>query len=288
MRVFALDLDTSIDDDIRRNYNPTKIEEDMALPTLPKNLEMEEIHTVPVNQYQAQDRVQTQSQASGQTQSQAQRQAPALQPTKKHPLYTSRVNVDGNYAVMKKGTKFRTKLLTNISDRTPKGSSITLMTKYPVSTTYLTIPKGSLLQGKIESSHPPFWTGNGGLIVIKVHSVTLNGTETPLNAKITEANFKNIFFNNIKGQRRYASSTFKHLKPGFSFYKRMIASTGRLLNDGGAAVWAPFPFVAGVLGLGANTLAAPVLAIFSKGGSVSLHSGSNIEIKLTQDMIIYN
>lgn len=272
MPVFAADFDTSIDDDIRRNYNPSKIEQDMDLPALPKNLEAEETHSVPVNQYQSQYKTQTQM----------------FQPVKKQPCYTSRVNVDGNYAVIKKGTKFRTKLMTGISDKTRKGSAVTLMTRYPVSTTYFTLPKGTLLQGKIEDSHPPLWTGNGGLIVIKVHSVVLNGGEQQLNAKVTEANFRNIFFNNIKGPRRYARSMFNDMRPGVDFYKRMIASTGRLLNDGGAAIWSPFPFVAGILGLGANVMVAPVIAIFSKGGAVYLRAGSDIEVKLTQDMIIYN
>ena len=50
----------------------------------------------------------------------------------------------------------------------------------------------------------------------------------------------------------------------------------------------PFSVVAGVIGFGANTIASPVLALFKKGDTLYLRSGSDFEIKLLQDVFIYN
>lgn len=271
MPACAYNLDTSIDDEIRKNYNPSKIEHDTALPVLPKNLQSE-VNTIPVNQYQPTQKTQTQT----------------LQPINKQPQYKSKVSVGGNYAVLKKGTKFQTKLVTSVSDRTHRGAAVMLQNRYPVSTTYLTIPIGAIFEGTVVQSHPPQFTGNGGLITMKINSINLNGVSHPASAFVTETNFKHIFFNDIKGQRKFAKNMFSSMRPGFQFYKRMFANSARLLNDGGSAIWSPFPFIAGVVGLGAGVISSPVLAVFSKGGQSYLRSGSNVEIKLEQDVIIYN
>lgn len=270
MPVFAYNLDTSLDDEIRKNYNPSKIEDDMALPKLPQNLREEETSTVPVRQY-------TPAYTT---------QARTAQPVKK-PQYTSKVSVDGNYAVLKKGTKFRTKLVQSVSDKTHKRTDIALINQYPVSTTYLTVPMGAIFQGEIESSHPPQLSANGGLIKIKISSVNINGRDYTVEGFVTEANFRNIFFNNIKGERKYAKNLINSMRPGAYFYKRMFSTSARLVNDGGAAFWSPFPFAAGLIVLGGNIIISPILATFSKGGTVFLRSGSRIEIKLAKDAIIY-
>lgn len=270
MPACAYNLDTSIDDDIRKNYNPSKIEQDTALPALPANLQ-EESNTIPVNQYSSTYATKTQF----------------TQPTKK-PQYNSKISVDGNYAIIKKGTKFQTKLLSGISDRSSKGTPVKLQNRYPVSTTYFTIPSGAIFEGMVAESHPPQFTGNGGLISIKINSVNINGVEHTINAFVTETNFKHVFFNDIKGKRCYIKNMFNSMRPGFRFYKKMFATSARLLNDGGSAIWSPFPLAAGVIGLGTNIIGSPVLAVFSKGESTYLRGGSNVEIKLEQSVIIYN
>lgn len=275
MQALALDFDTSLDDEIRKNYNPSKIEEDMALPALPKILDDSTDNEIPVNRYQSQTKTQAQS----------------LQPIKKAVLTNSCApakTLGGSYAVLKKGTKFKTGLVTNVSDFSRKGSTVTLVTRYPVSTTYLTIPTGTILEGKVISSHPPQFTGNGGQIKFKITSMKLNDATYPMSAFVTEANHKNIFFNNIKGQRKYAKSMFRAMKPGVGFYKKMTFASARLLNDGVNAFLSPIPFATAILGLGANVMISPAIAVFSKGSSINLKSGNNVEIKLSEEMVIYN
>lgn len=268
--VWAYSLDTSVDEEIRKNYNPSKIEQD-TLPSLPQNLK-EEPNTVEVNRYTSEYKTQSQS----------------YQPVKTAPHYTSKVSVDGNYAVFKKGTKFKTKLMSGISDRTSRGTSVRLMNKYPVSTTYFTIPIGAIFEGTVVRSHPPQFTGNGGHILLRIDKVIINDVSYSLSARVIEANYKNIFFNSMKGQRKYVKNMFSSMRPGFQYFKRMSSTAARLLNDGGAAFWSPFPFAAGILVLGANVMVSPALAVFSKGGPMYLRGGSNIEIKLSQDALIYN
>lgn len=48
--MLALELDTSVDDFIRKNYNPNKIEDDIQLPALPKILnEKDTGDIIPIN-----------------------------------------------------------------------------------------------------------------------------------------------------------------------------------------------------------------------------------------------
>lgn len=267
MPVYALGFDLSVDDDIRKNYNPSKLEQDMILPALPKNLQEEAPNSIEAKQY------------SGQL----------LQPAYNKPIKgSSSVSVNGNYAIIKKGTKFRTTLLSSLSDHSNKGTRVKFKLRLPVSTTYLTIPTGTVFIGELEDRHPPQLLGNGGLIKVRIVGMILNGQTYRIDGFVTQANYENIFFNNYKGKRRFASSMVNKMRPGYNFYKRMASTTARLLNDGWGAVWAPFPAALGIVGLAGNVAVAPVLATFTKGAGAYLRSGSYIEFKLAQDIIIYN
>ena len=255
--VLAIGLDTSVDDEIRKNYNPEKIEEDLALPVLPKILSETKSYPKPISQTQY--------------------------------LKTNQAISDiskGNYATIKKGTKIKVKLLSAISDRTKRGTQLNFISKYPVSTTYYTIPMGTIFQGEIIQSHRPQLSGNGGLIVIKINSVVLNNEVHPLNADITEANFKKIFFNNIKGERKYLNSMLQSIKPGFYFCTRMFALSGNLATEGSNIILAPFAIFLGVFATAGNIFVSPALALFYKGNSIYFREGSNFEIKLAQDVFI--
>jgi len=269
MPVFAFGLDTSIDDEIRKNYTPSKIEDDMQLPALPKILH----ETTPQIKTISQSKFNSQKQIN-------------LQPS--NYKYTATRSTSECYATLKQGTKINVELQNSISDKSKKGTKITFISKYPVSTTYFTIPMGTVFNGEIINSHRPQFAGNGGLIEIKINSIILNGEIRPINAVVTEANFKNVFFNTIKGKRNYTSSMLKSIKPGCHFFKKMISVSGNLAQDGSTMVLIPFSFGLGTLALGGNILISPALALFSKGSSIYIREGSNFEIELAQDVFIYN
>lgn len=275
---FALEFDTSIDDNIRKNYNPSKIEEDMALPALPKILNDNAVK--PVNNVVPKPTLKPI--AKGEIKNEVKTSSPAV--------YNQSISktTDNAYAVIKKGTKIKVRLLTSISDKTKKGTRVTFISKYPVSTTYYTIPMGTVFKGEIINSHKPQLTGNGGLIVIKVDSAALKNETQPINAYVTKADSKKIFFNNIKGKRKYLKSMLHATKPGRNFFKKMMRVTVNLAQDGSSIVLTPFSLIIGSATLAGNVIAAPAVAVFHKGGSINIPAGSDFEIKLSEDVFVYN
>lgn len=269
--VIALDIDPSIDDEIRKNYNPNKSEEDMGLPSLPKVLNESSSNIKPVV---------NQQQMSSASLQKVNCSKPAL---RKASLYKEQ-----NFAILKQGTKIKVKLLNNVSDKTKRGTAVSFISLYPVTTTYFTIPMGTVFKGEVFNSHKPQLAGNGGLIVIKVNSVILNNQVKSIDACVTRANSRMIFFNNIKGKRKYLKSVVKSMKPGKHFFGKMMRVTAELASQGSAAILTPFSVAAGVIALGGNVIAAPVVGLMYKGGSISISEGSCFEIKLLQDVFIAN
>ena len=53
--------------------------------------------------------------------------------------------------------------------------------------------------------------------MIRVTSMSYNGRSFPVNAKITKANSKKIFFNNIKGKRQYWKGVANQIDKGEAF-----------------------------------------------------------------------
>lgn len=273
--VFALEFDTSLDDEIRKNYDPTKIEKDMELPALPKIINEKSVQTINNNT------------KTNKTSTANLKPISQIKPQTK-PLMQSISLSQGSYATLKHGTVFRVKSLNNISDSSPRGYQVAFISKYPVSTTYYTIPVGSILKGEIIKSHRPQLSGNGGLIVVRINSLIINNEIHPIEAFVSEANNKNIFFNNIKGKRKYISSVFKSTKPGCHFFKKMISVTESLAKDGSSIILTPFSIGAGAIALSGNIFVSPVLGLFYKGDSIHIKEGSEFKIKLAQDVFIYN
>lgn len=248
MPVLALELDTSVDEEIRRNYDPNKLEKDVLppLPLLPEILK----HEAP--------------------------QTKTITTSKKEAIPAT----PRKYATLKKGTKFRVKLYTNISDRSKVGAGLTFVNMYPVTTTYFTVPTGAQFKGRILDSHTPQYGGNGGLIVIQVDKLVLKNGSQNINASITKANHKKIFLNNIKGKHTYMKGIVKSVAPGSRFMSKMMTLTVTLAKDGASIILTPFSLASGVLVFGFNAIMSPVFAIFSKGGSISIPAGADFEIKL--------
>ena len=192
-------------------------------------------------------------------------------------------------AIIPGGKKFKVRLQQTVSDKTAEGTRISFVSSYPETSTYVTIPAGTVFRGRISDSHPPYITGNGGLIVIKVDQIIYKGKTYDIDAKVSVANGKHIFFNNIKGKRMYFQSIPKAMRPGTKFFKKMWRVTCNLAkNESGVEIiLTPFSFLTGTLVYAVNFVASPVLAIFYKGKSITIPSGSPFTIQLREDAVLF-
>ena len=188
---------------------------------------------------------------------------------------------------IKKGKKFKVINTSALSDSIKKGSTITFVTTSAETTRYITIPKNTVFKGEVIDSHKPNLTGNGGLLVIKVTQISYNGGWYPVNAKITLANQKKIFFNNIKGKRMYWKNAKDKTKFGKKTYDKMWAKAKKYFKPGIEIIISPIAFVTGTVVYAANIAASPVLAIFTKGGSLSIPKNSAFEIKFLENAVLY-
>jgi len=276
MSAFALELDTSVDEEIRKHYNPDKIEQDV-LPPLPNTptppappVKTEPVSSAPPKTLPVMT----------DTNSKTPKRIQSLPGNNKF-------SREGIAAIkIKKGTKFKVKSLTAISDSTPVNSRMSFKTQQNVTQRYLTIPAGTIFKAKIEDSHTPQMSGNGGLIVINIDGMVFRGTTRPVQAKVTKANGKKIFVNNIKGKRQYWKGAVNSTKPGRKFYRKSMRGTTKLAQNPWTLILTPFTAVAGVVVYGVNIVGSPVFAIFSKGGRISIPAGTDFEIKLLEDVYL--
>ena len=68
----------------------------------------------------------------------------------------------------------------------------------------------------------------------------------------------------------------------------MWKATKKLAGEGVTFIFSPFTLASGLVVFGVNIVASPVIAIFSKGGSISIPADTAFRIKLTEDVTIYN
>ena len=243
----------TVDDEIRKNYNPSKLIQDTGvkggndseetLPELPVILDMEADEIAPAQQ------------------------------------------VQGNIKI-RKGTSFNVVSSAKISDWQRKGTTVKFKTKSAIVKKKYTIPAGTIFTGEIIESHQPQITCNGGLVVIRIRSMLYKGQTIPVNAYITRADDKMIFLNNIKGDRTYLKTMWKKGNWGRALFGRMFNLTVNLGGEGSTLLLSPFPLAYGTICLGVNTLISPITAFFSKGGHVSIPAGSSFRIKLLDDAYI--
>jgi len=261
----AIELDGSIDDEIRRNYNPSKLELE-ALPPLPKNAEPTKTPT-------------TSTAPAASTTPKTSTSVPQNPPA----AYTSAAAIK-----IPAGTKFPVRSNNQLTDRIPKGSKVSFTSTQMVTKTYVSIPHGTVFNAVVMDSHPPQLTGNGGLLVIKADTMRFQGREHRINASITKANNKKVFLNNIKGKRQYLKGMADSTKPGRDFYGKMARATGHLAQDSLTVLLTPFTVIAGVVVLGVNVVGSPVLGLFAKGGNLAIPAGYDFEFKLLDDLYIGN
>lgn len=274
--VFALELDTSVDDEIRRTYDPSKLEQ--SLPALPK--------TAPTQQNTVSKTPQT---------TQAPKTAPKSLPST--PVAKPQLGVkklpneykfDKSTAIrIKKGTKFRVKSNSVISDYLKEGARVSFTTIKPVTQRYITVMDGTKFTAVVEDSHQPQMSGNGGLVVLMVDSITVNGQTRSVHGKITKANMKKIFFNNMKGKRSYWKGVANQIDKGENFYKKTRRTSSKLADNPVGILISPIPVLTGMVVYAVNFAGSPLFALFSKGGRISIPAGSEFEIKLLEDVYLY-
>ncbi|MCQ2739858.1 MAG: hypothetical protein MJ237_06490 [bacterium] len=262
----AFDLDETVDDEIRKNYKDTKLINDMKLEVIDEN---ENNNT---SLPKLPDVVKTSSNKSLQTST--------LSKT------TNQLPPNIGNTKIAKHTIFNVTSSNSISDSMHAGTTIKFTMKNAMNKKNYTIPAGTTFIGEITESHPPQITCNGGLVSIRINSMVYKGQNIPINAYITKANSKNIFLNDIKGKRTYLSTMWKKGNWGRTMFNRMLTLTVNLGSDGSTLILAPFPFLYGSICVGLNTLTSPITAFFSKGGHVSIPSGSPFRIKLTNEVYI--
>ena len=271
--VFALELDTSVDDEIRRTYDPSKLEQ--TLPELPK--------TAPS---------QTASPKPAQTQPSTPPKTLPVTPDAKPQIGVKKFENDYKYdkstAIrIKKGTKFRVKSNSVISDYLREGVKVSFTSIKPVTQRYITVPVGTKFTAVVEDSHQPQMSGNGGLVVLMVDSITVNGQTRSVHGKITKANMKKIFFNNMKGKRTYWSGVAKQVDKGENFYKKTRRTSSKLADNPVGILISPIPVLTGMVVYAVNFVGSPLIALWSKGGRISIPAGSEFEIKLLEDVYLY-
>jgi len=288
---YAIDLDSTIEDTSRTNYSVSSQDEakqnheiiknasDISaqksatedLPPLPPTLK----NQLPQQQNQT-------SQTSKQKFDLIPVEIPNQPVIKKGNKYKQNYS-NSKIAKLRKGMKFNLYSQYKISDYQPKGTNVTFISKTPIKTAYFTIPAGTKFLGKIEESHRPQLTCNGGLLVISVTSIVFAGHNQPIEAVITKVGDKKVFFNNYKGKRTYLKTTWKKGAWGRALMNEMVKLSVNLCAKGSTALLSPFTFVYGIIGYGGNTILSPVIAIFSKGGSAVIPAGTAITIKLLND-----
>lgn len=260
---FCIELDNSIDAEINKKYNASSLEE--TLPKLPEGLEPNE----PVN-------------AGANVSTKTIKPTEASKPIPIKPIDRSTAIKIG------RGTKFRATSKNWASDSAKIGNSVSFTTTKPVTKRYITIPAGSTLRGRIVDSHLPQFTGNGGLVKLEIESITLDGATHYADGKITKANGKKIFLNNIKGKRTYLANTGKFIKKSHKFFQKSMKKTSAFASDGATVILSPFTFLGGTVGYIGGVILSPVVALKAKGNRISLPPETLYEIKLTQDLYIYD
>ena len=265
----AIDIDATVDYEIRRKYNPNKIEEDL-LPPLPDKLK-NDVKLTPKDNF-------------GQS-----NQKTSPKTTNTNTLKEAKIqHSQGQTITLKRGTKFTLRNTSAISDKMSVGAKVYFKLPKPIKPKYFYLPENTRFVGVITDVHTPQLTGNGGLIVIRIEKVIINGKTQEISGKITKANYKKIFFNNIKGKRKFWANLVLSITPGKNFNNKTWKVTKKLANDGITIIFSPFTMVGGLFVFGVNIMASPVIAIFSKGSSISLPADTAFQIKLTEDVTIYN
>ena len=267
----AFDLDETVDDELRKNYNSSKLIEPIDDNNHALNKSMEETESLPQlpNIVKSDDNI--------------------SKPANSNTVYKPTKSVQkANLKNIKitKGSTIEVYNTNQISDWQSRGANVQFKLRTSKNTRRLSIPQSTIFLGEVVNSHQPQVTCNGGLVVIKIHSMRINSETIPINAYVVKANDKNIYFNNIKGERTFLKTAWAKGNWGRTLFNKMMTLTINLGSEGSTLVLSPFPFAYGTLCLGLNTLTSPITAFFSKGKHISIPAGSPFKIRFTSDFAV--
>lgn len=193
-------------------------------------------------------------------------------------------NPTGKIYTIKSGTKINISSKSTITDRMGKGHRITFYANEGFTTKEGDIvPAGTLLKGVITNSHTPQMTGNGGLVELKIDEIYYNGLASKIETKVSLANSKKVYLGNIKGKRSYWKNYSKAMQPGRKAFKATKSCSSELGSIPIINLISPIPILCGTVIYTLNFVAAPVIAIFTKGGSLALPAGTKFQVKVTDD-----
>lgn len=261
--VFAYDLDVSVNSEIEQKYDSNKLNKDMGVGTNTANRAKKASKKAPKSAPSFDNSV------------------PAVSSKNQNSNNTRPSGIK-----IPSGTKFVVKSNNSVSGSSGINTIMSFTSVYGVYNNGVTIPEGTVFKGYIENAHAGQITGNGGLIEIKITSMSYNGKSYNIDGKITKANSKNIFLNNIKGKRQYLSNVGNQLKKGANIYNRITSISSVIPNNPVNKVLSPVSTVVGAAGTITNTVVSPVIAVFRKGQNISLPAGTVYEIKLTSDAYV--
>ena len=183
---------------------------------------------------------------------------------------------------------FRSKSNQTVSNWLKEGSTVSFKTTAPVfKKGGVSIPAGTTIYGTVTDSHLPQKTGNGGLVVIKVTGLSYNGKTYAATGKVTKANAKKIFFNNIKGKRQYLAGVGKQIDKGEAFYKKTKNTANKMSDNPILVILSPIPVIVGYAGYAVCTVLSPITGLNNKGGNISIPAGSSFELKLQNEAFVY-
>ena len=118
--------------------------------------------------------------------------------------------------------------------------------------------------------------------------MNLNGNTYDSDGKVTKANYKKIFFNNIKGQRKYWKGVANQIGKGQRFYSKTRSVSSKMSGNPIGTILSPIPTVFGTCVYLINFVGSPIIAVGTKGGRISIPSGAEFEIKLLEDIYLQN
>ena len=167
-----------------------------------------------------------------------------------------KITATGKTYTLKGGTKIKLSSKSVISDRLRPGNKVTFYSVNGFQTKENTIiPSGTLFKGRVLDAHTPQITGNGGLIVITIDEMYFNGVKSQIEAKVSMANWKNVV---------------KVTKPGRKVFGSTQTASSAMSAIPILNIISFIPLVGGAVVYTANLICAPVIALFTKGGSISI------------------
>ena len=193
-------------------------------------------------------------------------------------------NATGKTYVIKSGTRVILSSKSTISDWLAKGNKVSFVSKQGFTAKDGSIiPAGTIFKGTVTDSHRPQISGNGGLVELKIDEIYFNGVLSNIETKVSMANSKKVFHSDIKGERKYWKNFSKAMTPGKKTFEATRTCASVMAPIPVINILSIIPLLGGSVVYAVNLVAAPIVAIFTKGGNLSLPAGTQFQIQFTKN-----